>query len=74
MAGIFNWLVALPPDVLKSRLQTAPEGTYPNGLRDVLRQVLREQGVAGLYKGIIPVLLRAFPANAVRTSEQKKDG
>lgn len=22
MAGIFNWLVAIPPDVLKSRLQT----------------------------------------------------
>ena len=22
MAGIFNWMVALPPDVLKSRLQT----------------------------------------------------
>ena len=22
MAGVFNWLVAIPPDVLKSRLQT----------------------------------------------------
>ena len=22
MAGIFNWMVAIPPDVLKSRLQT----------------------------------------------------
>ena len=22
LAGIFNWLVAIPPDVLKSRLQT----------------------------------------------------
>lgn len=22
MAGILNWLVAMPPDVLKSRLQT----------------------------------------------------
>ena len=22
MAGIFNWIVAIPPDVLKSRLQT----------------------------------------------------
>lgn len=31
MAGVFNWLVAIPPDVLKSRLQTAPEGKYPNG-------------------------------------------
>jgi len=37
MAGICNWLVAIPPDVLKSRLQTAPEGTYPNGIRDVFK-------------------------------------
>ena len=22
MAGIFNWMIAIPPDVLKSRLQT----------------------------------------------------
>ncbi len=25
MAGIFNWMVAIPPDVLKSRLQTGEE-------------------------------------------------
>ncbi|XP_055334629.1 mitochondrial carnitine/acylcarnitine carrier protein-like [Paramacrobiotus metropolitanus] len=63
-AGIFNWLVALPPDVLKSRFQTAPEGAYPNGIRDVFREVMREEGIAGFYKGATPVLLRAFPANA----------
>merc|ERR1712147_500667 len=28
MAGICNWLVAIPMDVVKSRLQAAPEGTY----------------------------------------------
>ena len=27
MAGIFNWMVALPPDVLKSRLQTGMFGS-----------------------------------------------
>ena len=27
MAGIFNWMVALPPDVLKSRLQTGMIGS-----------------------------------------------
>ena len=37
MAGVFNWLVSLPADVLKSRLQIAPEGKYPNGIRDVYR-------------------------------------
>ncbi|XP_023227595.1 mitochondrial carnitine/acylcarnitine carrier protein-like [Centruroides sculpturatus] len=64
MAGIFNWMVAIPPDVLKSRLQTAPEGTYPNGIRDVFRHTMKEEGFRALYKGATPVMLRAFPANA----------
>ncbi|KAF4528621.1 hypothetical protein B566_EDAN009225 [Ephemera danica] len=64
MAGVFNWLVAIPADVLKSRLQTAPEGTYPNGIRDVFRVLLKEEGITALYKGCTPVMLRAFPANA----------
>ncbi|KAF5276664.1 hypothetical protein FQA39_LY06468 [Lamprigera yunnana] len=63
-AGIANWLVGMPPDVLKSRLQTAPHGTYPNGLRDVFTDLMKKEGPFALYKGIIPVLLRAFPANA----------
>ena len=28
MAGIFHWVVAMPQDVLKSQLQTAPDGKY----------------------------------------------
>lgn len=62
-AGILNWLVAIPPDVLKSRQQTAPPGTY-SGLLDVLKKTIAADGVSGLYKGAAPVLLRAFPANA----------
>lgn len=65
LAGIANWIYAIPPDVLKSRLQAAPEGTYPNGMRDVFKTLIREEGVTALYKGAVPVFLRAFPANAV---------
>lgn len=63
MAGICNWLVAIPMDVVKSRLQAAPEGTY-TGARDVLSQLLRKEGPLALYKGCVPILLRSFPANA----------
>jgi len=63
MAGVFNWLVAIPPDVIKSRYQSAPEGTY-KGLADVTRVLLKEEGVKGLFKGVGPAMLRAFPANA----------
>lgn len=43
---------------------SAPEGTYPNGIRDVFRVLIKTEGVGALYKGLTPVLLRAFPANA----------
>nr|CAH8839424.1 unnamed protein product [Trichobilharzia regenti] len=64
MAGVFNWVVAIPPDVLKSRLQSAPEGTYPNGIRSVFSELIAREGFFALYRGVTPVMLRAFPANA----------
>uniref|UniRef100_A0A3Q1EL39 Mitochondrial carnitine/acylcarnitine carrier protein-like n=1 Tax=Acanthochromis polyacanthus TaxID=80966 RepID=A0A3Q1EL39_9TELE len=63
VAGILNWTIALPPDVLKSNFQTAADGKY-RGLVDVLRTLLREEGPKALYKGFNAVFLRAFPANA----------
>jgi solute carrier family 25 carnitine/acylcarnitine transporter 20/29 len=63
MAGCFNWLVALPVDVAKSRLQTAPEGKY-TGMLDVYKELIRADGVRAFYKGFTPVIIRAFPANA----------
>uniref|UniRef100_A0A1B6EGU3 Congested-like trachea protein n=2 Tax=Clastoptera arizonana TaxID=38151 RepID=A0A1B6EGU3_9HEMI len=64
VTGILYWLVGMPADVLKSRLQTASEGTYPGGLKDVFIKLRREEGLKGLYRGFVPVMLRAFPANA----------
>lgn len=63
-AGIANWAVCIPADVMKSRLQTAPEGAYPNGIRSVFVEIMREEGPRGFFKGFVPVMLRAFPANA----------
>lgn len=63
MAGIFNWSVAIPMDVVKSRLQAAPEGKY-KGAADVLTQLLKNEGFGALWKGAVPILLRSFPANA----------
>lgn len=63
-AGIANWSVCIPADVMKSRLQTAPEGKYPDGIRGVFREIMREEGPRALFRGFTPVMLRAFPANA----------
>lgn len=62
-AGVLNWIVAIGPDTLKSRYQTAPPGTY-SGVRDVFQQMVRTEGVSALFKGLSPVMIRAFPANA----------
>jgi len=68
MAGIMNWLPAIPIDTLKSRLQTAPEGRYKHGIRSVARELIAEHGLAQsvrvMYRGTGAVVIRAFPANA----------
>lgn len=86
MAGIAYWLVGMPADVLKSRLQTgklnfiqyffarsgnfvlykfsAPAGTYKHGIRSVFRELMAKDGPMALYRGITPIMIRAFPANA----------
>ena len=63
LAGMGCWMVAIPPDVLKSRYQSAPEGTY-KGLFDVYKTLMREEGPGAFLKGMRPALIRAFPANA----------
>jgi len=62
-AGVAMWSIAIPPDVLKSRIQTAPTGTY-SGLLDCARKTITADGVTALWKGFGPAMARAFPANA----------
>jgi len=66
-AGIMNWVPAIPVDTLKSRYQTAPPGKYPNGIRSVAAEIYAQDGMRSIftfYRGVGPVFLRAFPANA----------
>ncbi|KAH8273594.1 hypothetical protein KR018_002669 [Drosophila ironensis] len=63
-AGIVFWTLAVPFDVLKSRLQSAPEGTYKHGIRSVFRDLMATEGPRALFRGILPILLRAFPSTA----------
>lgn len=63
MAGVAMWTIAIPPDVLKSRLQSAPAGTY-SGLLDCARKTIAADGASALFRGLGPAMLRAFPANA----------
>jgi len=62
-AGIANWCSMLPIDTVKSRYQVAPEGKY-SGVYAVFKDILAKEGPRGFYKGLTPVVVRAFPANA----------
>jgi solute carrier family 25 carnitine/acylcarnitine transporter 20/29 len=64
LAGIAFWPVALPMDTLKSRYQTAEEGRYRN-IGDVYNEVIKEDGIGGLFNGMGPAMIRSAPANAV---------
>jgi len=44
----------------------APSDKYPNGARDVFRELINKEGFGSLYKGTTAILIRAFPANAVK--------
>ena len=63
LAGMANWALAIPPDVVKSRYQGAPEGTYKSFI-DCARKTVMADGVGALFKGFGPAMARAFPANA----------
>lgn len=63
-AGMINWVVAMPADVLKSRLQISSIDKYPRGMRSLLPEILREEGPWVLYRGVMPIMIRAIPANA----------
>ena len=49
------------------RLQVAPEGKYSGaifGSTSVLKEVWAEGGLKALYRGTLPIFVRAVPANA----------
>ena len=73
LAGVANWVVALPIDAVKSRMQFealggtgagAGAGAESLSMRAVAMRLYREGGAKAFFRGFAPVLLRAFPANA----------
>lgn len=58
IGGMCLWTSIFPFDVVKSRIQIE---SSRESMTSVLKQVLRKEGVRGLYKGLTPTLLRTFP-------------
>lgn len=67
LAGVASWSLALPADVIKSNIQGSPLSTPREQLRftAVARRLIASDGIAGLFRGAAPCILRAIPVNAI---------
>lgn len=62
-AGVVQWVVTYPLDVVKSKIQAFPPGTY-RGMWDCARRSAQAEGPLVFFRGIEMALLRAFPLHA----------
>ncbi|ODQ81951.1 hypothetical protein BABINDRAFT_160168 [Babjeviella inositovora NRRL Y-12698] len=64
-AGYAMWLTVYPVDVIKSRFQTdnIAKPVYSNSIA-CAKAIFRSYGIQGFFKGFVPTILRAAPANA----------
>jgi solute carrier family 25 (mitochondrial folate transporter), member 32 len=60
-------IVTYPSQVVRSRLQQRMDSRalQYKGVVDVLRKTLTREGVGGLYKGLVPNVLRVMPQSAL---------
>ena len=64
LAGMFGWTLAMPLDVPKTNVQSRYDTKVFGSYVPELVRIARQRGIGGLYSGLGPTLVRAFPANA----------
>lgn len=63
-SGMVFWGLTFPVDAIKTRMQVAPIERYPRGTRDVIKEVIKSEGLKALYRGYAPALTRAVVVHA----------
>mmetsp|Transcript_74860 Transcript_74860/g.112835 ORF Transcript_74860/g.112835 Transcript_74860/m.112835 type:complete len:119 (-) Transcript_74860:932-1288(-) len=64
LAGMFGWAMAMPFDVPKTNVQSRYDTKVFGSYFPEFISIARQRGIGGLYSGLGPTLVRAFPANA----------
>ncbi|CAJ2510718.1 Uu.00g063430.m01.CDS01 [Anthostomella pinea] len=67
-SGAFGASVVYPLNVLRTRLQTQGTSMHPakyTGIWDVAQKTVKNEGMRGLYKGLMPNLLKVAPALSI---------
>lgn len=62
--GMLLWTVTFPVDVVKSRIQL-DDALPTRGWTACMARVFRDEGLAALYSGLAPTLVRCVPSSAV---------
>ncbi|KAF9351166.1 hypothetical protein BGX34_000753 [Mortierella sp. NVP85] len=67
LCGVFSWLVVFPIDLVKSVIQKEVLVANPrySGALDCARDIVRREGVRGLYKGLSVTCYRAMPIHSL---------
>jgi hypothetical protein len=68
ISGALAWTLSFPLDTLKTAVQGASMSAPRTPALQLLRRLVVERGVAGLYAGVLPSVLRAFLVSSTRFS------
>lgn len=64
-SGFLSGVVVCPLDVVKTRLQAQGFGSHYRGFLGTFATIFREEGIRGLYKGVVPVTIGYLPTWAI---------
>ena len=65
IAGVLSWMIIMPLDVIKSRVQADTKKERFRGFWHCGYHAVKYEGITVLFRGSLAVCLRAFPVNAV---------
>ncbi|KAF9169217.1 hypothetical protein BGX20_010636 [Mortierella sp. AD010] len=67
LCGVFSWLVVFPIDLVKSVVQKEVLVANPkySGALDCAKDIVRREGVRGLYRGLSVTCYRAMPIHSL---------
>ena len=66
LSGGIGWFVSFPLDSIKGRIQSYNLKLQPPSSIQTLKNIVRERGLTGMYRGLGPSLARAFIVSSTR--------